>query len=178
VTVGPVAERVATARTEGVSVVTLPAGKSVDMTDLAPWQLAGAKTLSYAVNMAALRYAESKGAQDVIFVSSERFVLEGPRSTAVTVTGKSMVSPPVEHGVLKGTTTAALFEVAGEKGFTCEYAPVRPADLIVADSVWLISSVTLAARVNSLDGLTLPPTAADDDVRALVDLAVGTFGSK
>ena len=51
-----------------------------------PWLLAGAKTLSYAVNMAALRHAERHGAGDVIFVSSDGYVLEGPRSTVVIAT--------------------------------------------------------------------------------------------
>ena len=58
----------------------LPAEGAGDM----PWLLAGAKTPSYAVNMAALRHAERLGAGDVIFVSSEGYLLEGPRSTVVT----------------------------------------------------------------------------------------------
>ena len=57
----------------------LPADGAADM----PWLLAGAKTLSYALNMAALRHAERHGAGDVIFVSSDGYILEGPRSTVV-----------------------------------------------------------------------------------------------
>ena len=45
--------------------------------------LAGAKTLSYAVNTAALRHAERPGAGDVVFVDADGSVLEGPRSTVV-----------------------------------------------------------------------------------------------
>ena len=70
----------------------LPADGAAEM----PWLLAGAKTLSYAVNMAALRHAERNGAGDVIFVSSEGHVLEGPRSTVVIATeidGRLVCSP-------------------------------------------------------------------------------------
>lgn len=176
VTVSPVAERVETARRDGVSVCTLDRGFSVDVVEKAPWLLLGAKTLSYATNMAALRYAQSRGADDVIFTSSEGLVLEGPRSTVLISRGRTLTTPPVEHGILPGTTQQALFEVAAAHRFRCETAPVRPVDLIAADGVWLLSSVTLAARVHTLDGLELPVPEIAEELSRLVDLAVGTVG--
>ena len=112
-TVGPVPERVRTARRDGISVCTLARGFSVDLAGAAPWQLLGAKTLSYATNMAALRHAHSIGADDVIFISSEGFVLEGPRSTVLLARGRTLITPPADQGILPGTTQQALFEVAG-----------------------------------------------------------------
>jgi 4-amino-4-deoxychorismate lyase len=79
-TVGPVHERVAEVRAHGVAAITLNRGYSIDFAADAPWQLLGAKTLSYATNMAALRHAARLGADDVIYTSSEGKVLEGPRS--------------------------------------------------------------------------------------------------
>ena len=55
----------------GVAALTLARGLSAEGTADMPWLLAGAKTLSYAVNMAALRHAERHGAGDVIFVGSD-----------------------------------------------------------------------------------------------------------
>ncbi|MGH3597430.1 MAG: aminodeoxychorismate lyase, partial [Mycobacterium sp.] len=83
VTVSPVADRVAAARSDGVAAVTLPRELPSAGVDAMPWLLAGAKTLSYAINMAALRHAARQGAGDVIFISSDGYVLEGPRSTVV-----------------------------------------------------------------------------------------------
>ncbi|MFC9835949.1 aminodeoxychorismate lyase [Rhodococcus sp. NPDC127530] len=178
VTVGPVSERILEARRDGVSVLTLARGYSVDLSASAPWQLLGAKTLSYATNMAALRYAATLGADDVIFVSSEGNVLEGPRSTVVIAREKTLLTPPPEHGILPGTTQQALYEVASGKGFRCEYAALRPADLITAEGVWLISSVTMAAQVRKIDGLALPVAPLADEIVELVDLAVETAGTE
>ena len=85
-TVGPLAERVLAARRDGVAALLLARGLPASGVDAMPWLLAGAKTLSYAVNMAALRHAAAKSAGDVIFVSSDGHILEGPRSTVVIAT--------------------------------------------------------------------------------------------
>ena len=169
---GPVAERVRRARTDGVSVVTLDRGFSTDLADAAPWQLLGAKTLSYATNMAALRHAADEGFDDVIYLSSEGAVLEGPRSTVVTVTGRTLVTPPPEIGILPGTTQRAVFETAAQEGWTTKTEPLRRADLIAADSVWLVSSVALAGRVTALNRYVMPVSPDDDAFAELVDRAV------
>lgn len=177
VMVGPVADRVRQVRETGLSVVTLERGYSVDLSARAPWQLLGAKTLSYATNMAALRYAATLGADDVIFVSSEGNVLEGPRSTVVIARDKTLITPPPTQGILMGTTQRALFDVAGSRGFNCRYETLRPADLIVADGVWMVSSVTLAARVHTLDGFPLPRTKVTEEFSKLIEHAIGSdFG--
>ena len=83
VTVNPVADRIAATRRDGLAAITLPRELPSDGVEKMPWLLAGAKTLSYAINMAALRHADSHGAGDVVFVSSDGYILEGPRSTVV-----------------------------------------------------------------------------------------------
>lgn len=171
-TVTAVPDRVMQARSEGVSVVTLERGFSVDLAERAPWQLLGAKTLSYATNMAALRHAAEQGFDDVIFLSSEGAVLEGPRSTVIAVTGKALVTPPTEIGILPGTTARAVFELAAQEGWSTSTRVLRPADLIAADSVWMVSSVTLAARVTALNRYVTPVSAANDEFVDLVDRAV------
>lgn len=168
--------RVAAARRDGVAAVTLARGMDTGATDL-PWLLAGAKTLSYAINMAALRHAERQGAGDVVFVSADGYVLEGPRSTVVVATRMDdgrlgLLTPPPWYPILRGTTQQALFEVARNKGYDCDYQALRPADLVAAEGVWLVSSITLAARVHTLDGVALRPTPIAAEMSALVDAAI------
>ncbi|MEU0540047.1 aminodeoxychorismate lyase [Nocardia sp. NPDC005978] len=177
VLVQAVADRVKTARAEGVSVITLSRGISVDLAQAAPWQLLGAKTLSYATNMAALRFAQRMGADDAIFTSTEHRVLEGPRSTVVVARDNQLITPPARIGVLPGTTQRALFTQAEKAGWDCRYEPLFTADLITADSVWMLSSITLAARVKSLDGLRMSAPDNAAEIAALVDRGIALPGS-
>lgn len=172
-----VPERTLRVREAGVSVVTLERGYSAELPAALTWLLLHAKTLSYAVNMAAVRHAETVGADDVIFISSEGLVLEGPRSTVVIARGRQLITPPLEHGILAGTTQHALFEEAKRHGFECLYQPLRPADLIAADGVWMLSSIALAVTVHTINGFALQdparePFVLDEQVKAMVEAAI------
>jgi 4-amino-4-deoxychorismate lyase len=175
-TIAQLPARVADARRKGVAALTLARGLPADGAPDMPWLLAGAKTLSYAVNMAALRHAERHGAGDVIFVSSDDYILEGPRSTVVIATeldgSPALLTPPPWYPILRGTTQQALFEVARNKGYDCDYRSLRLSDLVAAHGVWLISSITLAARVHTLDGKLLPPAPLAGEIAELVDAAI------
>ena len=154
-TASPVSDTVLEQRANGIAVLSMDRGVSSDAAQRAPWLLLGAKTLSYAVNMAAMRHANRAGADDVIFTSTDDYVLEGPTSTVVLATGRTLRTPPAAVGILPGTTQQALFRVAERAGWNCEVAPVRPAELMGADAVWLASSVRLLSHVHTLDGQSL-----------------------
>ena len=176
-TVTPLAPRVHSARRHGVSAALLDRGLPSIGVESTPWLLAGAKTLSYALNMAALRHAARRGAEDVIFVSSDDHILEGPRSTVViAVEGDDgepcLLTPPPWYPILRGTTQQALFEVARANGYDCDYQGLRPADLFAAQGVWLVSSITLGALVHTLDGRPLKPSPLRDRMATLVETAV------
>ncbi|MGZ3141849.1 aminodeoxychorismate lyase [Lentzea chajnantorensis] len=147
-------------RAEGLSAVTLDRGIEADLADRAPWLLLGAKSLSYAINMAAVREAERRGAAEVIFTTSGGSVLEGPTSTVVLVRGKTLVTPPSELGILPGTTQYALFRAAERAGWTVLVEPVQTGELYDAEGVFLASSVRKITRVTTLDGKQLPDSSA------------------
>ncbi|MGU3358094.1 aminodeoxychorismate lyase [Microbacterium sp. M4A5_1d] len=143
------------ARTHGVRVVTLDRGYSIDAPARAPWLLLGAKTLSYAVNMAALREAHRRGADDAIFLSSDGFVLEAPTASLVLRRGDTFVTPAPNGGILHGTTQLSLFDHLAERGFETAYETIPVDELRRADAAWLVSSVRLAAPIIELDGAAL-----------------------
>jgi 4-amino-4-deoxychorismate lyase len=175
-TLSAVPEHVAAARRDGVAALTLGRGLPAVGADAMPWHLAGVKTLSYALNVAALRHAERHGADDVVFVSSDGFILEGPRSTVVIAAeadGKTvLLTPPRWYPILPGTTQDALFATARACGYDCREQPLRPTDLVAAHGIWLMSSITLAARVHTLDGRRLPPAPIAAALCDLVDEAI------
>lgn len=152
-------------RETGIDVLLLDRGYDSEVGERAPWLLLGAKTLSYAVNMAALRYAHHQGADDVIFTSADGRVLEGPTSTVLLAhletsddgagrvrTVRRLITPQLDSGILPGTSQGALFTAAKAAGWELGYGPLVPDDLYDADAVWLISSIRLLAPVNHIDG--------------------------
>ncbi len=116
-----------------------------------PWLLPGAKTLSYAINMAAIRHAKSLGDDDVVFIGSDDTVLEGPTATVVLADGDSLVTPP-RDGVLDGITVRRLFAAAEAAGWSVAYQPVEPARLLAAEGAYLLSSVRLLTPIVAVDG--------------------------
>ena len=157
VEIGPAVRR---QRAEGIAAVTLERGFDQGLAERAPWLLLGAKSLSYAVNMAALREATRRGAEEVVFVASDGGVLEGPTSTVVAVHDGVLRTTPAGIGVLPGTTQAALFRAAEEAGRVTKVEPLTVADLRSADGLFLVSSVRRITRVHTLDGQPLPDASA------------------
>jgi 4-amino-4-deoxychorismate lyase len=155
-------------RTEGIAVVTLCLGIPADFRATAPWLLGGAKTLSYAVNMAAGRHAHAVGADDVVFTSLEGRLLEGPTSTVVWAADDRLHTPPLETGILAGTTQARLFARAEEHGWPTAVTPGTVADLQSADAVWLVSGVRGPATVTRLDGRPRGDAGLSQRVRHLL----------
>ncbi|HEY7226266.1 MAG TPA: aminotransferase class IV [Micromonosporaceae bacterium] len=145
------------ARRDGVRVVTATLGFPAQLRPATPWLLGGAKTLSYAVNMASLRWAKSVGADDVLWVSSDGYALEAPTATLVWLDGSTLRTVPAEAtGVLAGTTAAHLLARAGELGLDAGEGLITPAGLAATAGAWLTSSVRGVAAIRTLDGATLP----------------------
>ena len=136
----------------GIKAITLDRGYRHDVAQTSPWLLQGAKTLSYAVNRSVQRYALEHGADDVIFTSSDGYVLEGPSSSLVAVFGQRAVTPRTDQGILAGTTQGRAFEFFSSRGFETAYDLIPVADLPKADTIWLLSSGRQSAPVVELDG--------------------------
>ncbi|WP_308797004.1 aminodeoxychorismate lyase [Agromyces silvae] len=143
-------------RTQGIRAVTLDRGYDRGAAERAPWLLLGAKTLSYAVNMAAIREAKRRGADDSVFVSSDGYVMEGPTSSVILRRDGVYSTPAPSGAILHGTTQQSLFDHLAALGERVEYRDIPVDELHTADAAWLVSSVRLAAGIRELDGEPLP----------------------
>ena len=147
------------ARRNGVSVATATLGIAIGARDGAPWLLGGAKTLSYAVNMASQRWGTTRGLDEVLWVSADGYALESPTASLVWLDGDELCTvPPDRAGILAGITARWLLDHAGDLGWKATERLIRPGELAGMDGAWLTSSVRGIVAIRELDGQPLPPS--------------------
>jgi 4-amino-4-deoxychorismate lyase len=167
-TVSAVPPAIRRARREGITVLTASLGIPAELRPHAPWLLGGAKTVSYAVNMASQRWAQGRGADDVLWVSADGYCLEAPTSTLVWLSrGRLCTVPAADTGILAGTTAAWLLRHAGQLGYTAGEEMIAPGALSAVEGAWLVSSVRGVAEIRTLDGV---PVGSDPPTTRLRDL--------
>jgi 4-amino-4-deoxychorismate lyase len=164
-TLAAVGEVTLRARKTGLTVRTAALGFPAELRRAAPWLLGGAKTLSYAVNMASQRWAVSVGADDVLWTSTDGYALEGPTSTLVWRAGGFLCTVPAEPtGILAGTTARWLLDHAAALDLKTDERMITPAGLATVDGAWFLSSVRGVAAIRSLDGIDMR-TVPDETAR-------------
>lgn len=169
-TITPLAESQIRQRA-GISVAALTRGTASGAFTDRPWLLGGAKTLSYGVNVAAKREATRRGADDVLFTTSDGYALEGPTSALVAAFGRRLVTTPVGGtGILASITQQVVFEAAAAEGWQTASELMRPEQLSDADGAWLLSSVRGSAPILRIDDVDLPH---DDALSAQISAWAG-----
>ena len=139
-------------RARGLSLASLPLAIGAHARRSSPWLLPGVKSTSYAVNMAAQREARRRGADDALFLSAEGIVLEGPTSNVWLREGDTLVTPPLELGILAGVTRDTLLAAAADAGLEVAEQEFALDRLAAAAEVFSSSSVREVMPVIELDG--------------------------
>ncbi len=135
----------------------------------APWvaagessELTGAKTLSYAPNMAAMLAAQREGYDDALLLSRDGWVLEGPTFSAAWVIGGAMEVPSLDLGLLASITRVAAIEVADRLGIEVREGRYPLDRMLAADEVLALSTVkevTSVVKVGDAEFAPGPVTA-------------------
>jgi branched-subunit amino acid aminotransferase/4-amino-4-deoxychorismate lyase len=114
----------------------------------APWhpagrdyELAGAKTLSYAPNAAATRAAQQMGYDDALLISDSGSLLEGPTFSVGWVVDGMVETPPLELHILDSITRRVVLEAARRIGVDVVERIDATDRLDVADEVMAWSTV-------------------------------------
>jgi branched-subunit amino acid aminotransferase/4-amino-4-deoxychorismate lyase len=123
-----------------------------------PWAataMAGAKSTSYAANLAARDAAVERGFDDALLVGWDGVVLESSVSNAWWRAGETLVTPTLDLPILRGVTRGAVLDLALAAGYEVEEVEAPLADLLAADEVFLTSSVREVMPVVAVDGTTI-----------------------
>jgi len=113
--------------------------------------LAAAKSTSYAENMAAQDTAAERGADDALLVAHDGTVLEAPTANVWWREGDRLLTPSLELPILAGVTRAVILELAPDAGYAVGEG-VFPLDrLLVAEEVFLTSSIREVMPVAAVD---------------------------
>lgn len=123
--------------------------------EVAPWPrnergvLAGLKTISYAENVAALAWAQGRGADEVIFGNTVGNLCEGSGSNIFVVLDGEPFTPPLSSGALGGITRELIVKYlgVGEKDF--------PLEILYSEDLqecFLSSSVREAQGISHING--------------------------
>jgi 4-amino-4-deoxychorismate lyase len=138
-------------RRRGLHLVLLTIAADPLVRAASPWLLPGAKSTSYAVNMAASRAAAARGADDAIFVGLGGELLELPTSNLWWRTGETLYTPSLDLGILAGVNRAALLELAPTLGYRTVEGVFSADDLAAADEAFVSSTIREVMPVVTID---------------------------
>jgi 4-amino-4-deoxychorismate lyase len=139
-------------RARGIELATLQLAIGTTARQASPWLLAGVKSTSYAVNMAAQHEARKRGADDALFLSLEGIALECPTSNVWFVEDGVLHTPGLDLGILAGVTRDTLLAAAADARMDVEEGAYPRARLAAAAEVFTSSSVREVMPVVRMDG--------------------------
>jgi branched-chain amino acid aminotransferase len=148
---------------KGVALVTIAGGGR---------PLAGLKTTSYVMSVAGRVIAKRAAADDALFLGESGRVLEATGSNLFVVEGESIITPPLEEGILPGVTRRHLMAVAPRAGFVVREEPVTLSQLFACDEVVLTSSLREVYPARTVDGRDVRRLGVDQKLRAAYHAAV------
>jgi branched-subunit amino acid aminotransferase/4-amino-4-deoxychorismate lyase len=106
-----------------------------------PWELAGAKILSYAPNMSATRRATAEGFGDALLLTVDDVMLEGPTFSVAWVIGGVLETPGLDLGILDSITRRVMLELAEVLGIEAREGQWALDRLDLADEMMALSTI-------------------------------------
>ncbi len=130
---------------------------------IAPWhaagrrsELAGAKTISYAPNLAASRSAQAAGFDDALLLGDDGTVLEGPTFSVGWVLDGRVRTPGLDLYILESITRRIVIEVAERDGLPIEEVRASIDELESASEAFAVSTVKEVTPVTAVGETTYP----------------------
>ncbi len=116
------------------------------------WGRCDIKSTALLANILARQDASAAGAGETILLR-DGLLSEGSASSVIVVEKGVLLRPPAGPGVLPGTTTDAVFDLARQCGLPCRDEDISDKQLRRADEIWVAAATRGIAPVIELDGL-------------------------
>jgi branched-chain amino acid aminotransferase len=145
--VRPLPADLARRQRDGVRAVLLPFPRDASTT----W--GGLKLLGHASAVAGRMLAASRGADEGLYVTPAGDVTEGTTSNVFAVFGRTLVTPPLDAGILPGVTRGMVLTLARRAHLRVREAPLPARRLARADELFLTASTVEILPLVRLDGI-------------------------
>ncbi len=129
----------------------------------------GHKTTCYGPRLTALRNAHEKLAAEALWFTADNVLAEGCISNVFLVKDSVLSTPPLETPVLAGIARKTVLEVAAQEGLTVEEKPLRIADLLAAEEVFLTNVIMQVLPVIAVEAHTVGDGKPGKTTRRLID---------
>jgi D-alanine transaminase len=146
------------AGSKGISVITLKDNR---------WDRVDIKTTGLLPNVLARQEARAKGAEEAWFVDAKGYVTEGSSSNAWIASGKTLITRPAEHGILRGITRTVVFDVAKELDLVIEERPFSVEEALAAEEAFITAATQIVMPVIKIDSKTVGSGKPGPVARAL-----------
>jgi branched-chain amino acid aminotransferase len=118
-------------------------------------RFAGAKILSWSMNLTWLEEARERGFDELVLLNERNEVSECTSANLFAVYGNRVSTPPLSSGCLPGVTRDILLAEIKAPGLTIEEKTLRLEDLESADEVFITSTTRDLLPVLEVEGLKI-----------------------
>ena len=109
------------------------------------------KSGNYLNNLMAIQEARERGFFDAIMLNGQGFITEGTTFNFWLVEGKTILTPPMETGILRGITRETLMGIIQESDFELRQELLQPQRAYNAQECFITSSTKELVPVVQLD---------------------------
>ena len=135
---------------QGLKIITVPTRRNLPET-VNPM----IKSLNYLNNILAKIEANLSGAAEAILLNQEGYVAECTGDNIFIIKGKTLATPMVSFGALKGVTRGRVMKLAAELGLEPVETTLTRYDIYVADECFLTGTAAEVIPVVEVDGRTI-----------------------
>ncbi len=110
------------------------------------------KSTSYLPSVIARKKAEEAGCNEAILINEKGSITEGSYTNVFAISGKTILTPPIEDGLLPGITRDIVIDIAASCGYIVSRQTIQACDIFDMDELFLTNSLMEVMPLTKLDG--------------------------